>query len=234
MALAVIQAVGDESTANSEENSVTVTSTTAGSLLAISVGNDSNRTVDSITCGTDTPVQATGARAVRAAGTYVTDVYYVLSCASGTTTVTVNFSGAAGTFKKMLHIVEVSGFTTCEFDLADNADNQTGSGADCAGAAIVTTGDVGFAVGVIKVNNGVSASPKAGNEFDDGGDIMDQWGVCSLISATAASHQPVWTSGSEQGYCASTAAWKEGEAPTVDTGTAVIHALTVHTPRVIG
>lgn len=193
---------------------VTVTSTTGGNLLIVGTANEGGRTVSSVTDnkggGSNTYVQATSAASAGTAGN--TDLWYCLNAGGGVTSVTITYSGAAGTFFKIGWVWEVSGFTTAAFDVANNLGNGSGSGTDDTGAAVTTTSTTGFVAAVLESASGVQVNPKAGNEFSSGGDIDSNTlaASASLISATAATHTPVWTDfGSNQFITGSTAAFKE-------------------------
>jgi hypothetical protein len=201
------------SAANATTVAVTIAANSAGNLIAVGTDNNSSRTVigvaDNATGGSNTYVQATSALGTN--GGDSVDVWYVLSAAhAGATTVTVTFSGAAGTFSKNAWVMEVSGFITAGFDLANNVTNGTGSGTDDNGASVTTTSTTGFVIGVMATGGTITGNPKTGNEFTAGGDISGGNAACSLISSTAAAHKPVWTdTGSNQTNAGSTAAFKE-------------------------
>lgn len=214
MALSLVQHKVAQTTASQLTVAVTVTSTAVGALLVVCTGNNGTRTVvsvtDNATGGSNTYVQASGAAGTT--GVDQTDVWYCLSAAhAGATTVTVTFSGVAGTFNKEAWVFEVSGFTSAAFDLAANVTNGTGVASTDTGASVTTTSTTGFLVGVITTSFTIAANPKAGNEFTSGGDISaTSDAACSLISSTATAHQPVWTDGTATAsFCSSTAAFKE-------------------------
>lgn len=189
-------------------------STLQGSLIVVSAANVAGRTVTGVTdnLGTNVYVRATSAAAVSTTGTLGSDIFYCLSANSGVTSVTITFSGAAGTDNKDGWVDEVTGFTTAAFDLANHVDNQTTAANVDTSAAIVTTSTNGFAMAVCATAGSVTVNPKAGNEFSAGGDIAPTTtnAACALISSTAASHQAQWTDSFGLTYCASIAAFKEG------------------------
>jgi hypothetical protein len=191
----------------SPTQTVTVTSTTAGSLLVVCEGNGSSRTVTGVTDGGDTFTQATSAAGSN--GVDFSDAWYCLSGAGGKTSVVVTLSGNAA--ECFVEVFEVTGFSTASFDLANNIAGAA-SANTATGAAVTTTSTTGF-VGAIEYssNIGISANPKAGNEFTSGGDITgNNNAACSLISSTAASHTPVWTSVQATGaFVSTTVAFKE-------------------------
>lgn len=213
-AVTLIQHKVTQTTANQLTVAVTLAPTASGSLIVVCTGNAGTRTVlsvvDDASGGSNTYTQAASAAATQAA--HQSDIWYVLSAAnSGAVTVTATFSGATGTFNKEAWVFEVSGFTTAAFDGAGGVTNGTGASNTDTGAAITTTSTTGFLAGVIITANNITVNPKAGNEFTAGGDITSTSdAAASLISSTAASHQPAWTDSAAAGsFCSSTAAFKE-------------------------
>jgi hypothetical protein len=202
----------NRSTASATTVSVTMTSTAAGALIVVAADNASSRTVSSITdnLGTNTYVQASGAASSN--GTDRGDIWYCLNANSGITSVTITFSGAAGTFNKEGFVFEVAGFVSATFDLAGAVNTQTANVVTVNGPSITTTSTIGFAVGLaVAANQIVAPNPQAGNEFTAGGDISAASNAsASLISTTAAPHQPVWNDNTTSGtFCSSVAAFKE-------------------------
>lgn len=189
-----------------------ITSTLQGSLIVVGAANVAGRTVTGVTdnLGTNTYVRATSAAAVSTTGTLGTDIWHCLGANAGVTSVTITYSGAAGTDNKDGWVDEVTGFTTAGFDLANHVDNQTSAANVDSSAAITTTSTNGFAMAVVAVTTLTTANPKVGNEFSAGGDIAANTtnAACALISSTAASHQAQWSDAGSN-YCASIAAYKE-------------------------
>lgn len=212
MAIAEVQHKASTSSASSVTSTCTVTSTGAGHLLIVALGNNAGRTVVSVSDGTNNFVQVPSAHA--SGGNHDTDVWWLASSTSGKVTITVTWSGSAAVFVKDIWFWEVSGFTTPIVDVVAIA---TPAGATTLnGASVTTTAAVGFVVGVVVDPNSVTVNPKAGNEFTAGGDIVNGDAGCSLISASAAAHQPVWTSFASGGTAGtSTVAFKES-APSGD------------------
>lgn len=224
-ALTVVQHGANRSTANSAQISITVTSTGSNNLLVAGTGNSDTRTVSSVSDGTNNFTQATSAAGTDA--TYQSDVWYLLKSISGKTTITVTFSGAASTFSKEVWFWEVSGFSSVVYDLGNNVTNGVQSGGSATGASVTTTGTTGFIVGIDKTQGSVTVNPKAGNEFTSGGDINSVSDAgCSLISSTAAAHQPVWTDNGTD-FCSSTAAFKEGNHTNLINGVSVINGVSI-------
>jgi hypothetical protein len=210
----IVQHLVAQTSANQTTVVATVTSTGSARLLVVALGNGGGRTVSTITDNIgNTYVQASGAAATETADTFGSDVWYVLSAASGVTTITVTFSGAAGTFNKQCFFWEVSGFTTAAFDGANAVSNGTTTASTATGAAVTTTSTNGFVVGIVIPTQNVTGNPAAGNEFTSGGDISPTSdAACALISATAASHTPAWDLQNDGSFASSTAAWKETAA----------------------
>lgn len=203
------------SNANSDTASCTVTSTAAASLIVVSTaGFNLPRTVTQVTDNIgNTYTQATGSvgsNTTGASGT--TDVWYCLSASAGVTSVSVKWS-VSDTADKVVFVHEVAGFSSVSFDLAAVVNNGiAGVSTDINGASVTTTGTTGFVVGVVGLGiHSIAVNPKAGNEFTAGGDIDPTTGsaACSLISSTAAAHQPIWTDTTVSDvYVSSTAAFK--------------------------
>jgi hypothetical protein len=207
--LVLVQHKVAASGANSNQITITVTSTGAGRLLVVGTGNNGGRTVTGVSDGTNNFTRATNAAA--GTGSLRTDIWYLLNSSSGKTTITVTYSGTAGTFLKIGNVWEVSGFTAAAFDTANNI-NGVGSGTTDTGATVTTTAAKGFVVGEIITPASIAQNPKAGNEFTAGGDISpsgNDGAGASLISGTAASHTPVWLDlASGRNFMSSTAAFK--------------------------
>lgn len=210
MALSVLQTVGAAGAGAGTTVVITVSATAIGSCLVVGITNGQSATVSTITDnasgGSNTYVQATNALGTNAGKR--ADTWYCLSATNGgatTITITVSASGS----ERQATFWEVSGFTTAAFDIANNA-GGTGSGTTDNGASVTTTGTTGFVVGSLITSGFISANPKAGNEFTSGGATAGTGGGISLISSTAAAHQPVWLDGaSGANICTSTAAIKE-------------------------
>lgn len=208
MAWAIVQKPGAYSAANATTVAVTLSSTSAGNLLVVGTYNSNTATVSSIVdnIGTNVYVQATSALGTNS--NRKTDVWHVLSTSAGVTTITVTFSGAAGTYDKCVWAYEISGVAAPVFDLANNSTGNS-SGNAVPGGSVTTTGTTGFILGVAFCNGGVVASPAAGNEFTSGSTTVDSYSSCSLLSSTAAAHAPAWTNNSDGAYVTSTSAYKE-------------------------
>lgn len=224
MAVAEVQKKNGYSNASSNDvASGAFTASTAGNLIVLCTANDGGRDVSSITPtgSADSFTQATNALGSRG-GNYRTDVWYKLSTAGSLTAVTITYSGSAGTYNKAVEVYEFSGFTTCQFDLADHLNDQTaGVGTVCNGKSITTTG-TGCVVGLIGVNDGITLNPNTGNEFSSGGDVNNfgqSFGFVSLVASAAGAHQPIWgfTNANGDGFCTTTAAFKEAAVGDTDT-----------------
>lgn len=216
MALSVVQHKVNHSVASSNQVAVTVTSTGAGNLLVVLTKSGGGYATTAVSDGTNSFTQFPGA-AVTFTGGDASDCWYLKSSASGKTTITITVA-TSDTNSKDGWVWEVSGFTNPLTDVTGAVTNGTGSGTTLTGAAVTTHETTGFAVAMCDCNSGQVAAggnPKSGNEFSAGGDIASSGeGGVSLISTTAASHQPVWT-GTVSGdtFGAITAAFKEGAVP---------------------
>ncbi|HEY1302223.1 MAG TPA: hypothetical protein VGF24_01655 [Vicinamibacterales bacterium] len=112
MAFSIVQHVATDSAVNSSTVGATVSPTGAGNLLiAIPFCLDTGRTVSGVSDGTNAFTQATNAQATNSLDSpfAVLDAWYILSSASGKTTITATFTGSAGTFTKGLIVYEVTG-----------------------------------------------------------------------------------------------------------------------------
>ena len=187
---------------------VTITANSASNMLVVCAANRTTLTVstvaDNATGGSNTYTQFGAGSAHGVNGTRESDCFKTLSAAhAGATTVTVTFSGTV-TNSAHAEVWEVSGFVTA----AEDGGNHNGTtGANPAGASVTTTSTTGFCVGALETNGSLTANPAAGNEFTSGGDSAsgaDNYGFVSLISSTAAAHNPAWT--------ATSAAWVESTA----------------------
>lgn len=224
MPITVTQHKSGHSTASATTVTVTTTSTGSGKLLVVAACNAGTRTVaasgvtDNIG---NTYTQATNAAANANSSVDNSDIWYCLSATSGVTTITITFTGSAGTFVKDAEAWEVSGFTSAAFDLAGHTnDNADGGDNVTDGTSVTTTSTTGFIVGAIKVPAGsvVDVNPNTGNEFTSGGDIASgtDSAFCSFISSTAAAHKPQWHHGNSFiNSATSTAAFKEAGADTL-------------------
>jgi hypothetical protein len=138
---------------------------------------------------------ATGSVAANSGGFYRSEIWHSLAATSGVTSVLVTFSNSNGiyyneTFRSCF-AYEVSG--TLTFDGAGKVDSGS-CVTTCLGASVSTSTSVGFCVGIIELF-AFDQNPLTGNEFG-GGDA--EYGMpwisasVSLISSTAAAHQPAW------------------------------------------
>lgn len=210
MAISIVQHVAKAQAAGSSSIAITVAATSAGNLLVVIVGGNPNTVTissvtDNATGGSNTYAQRSGARGTDASR--FIDCWRSLSAAhGGATTITITGSGAN---VEDAEFWEVSGFTTAGDDVAAVVNNGVQSGGTATGAAVTTTSTTGFIVAGDMTSAGVTANPKAGNEFTSGGDIdANSNAFCSLISTTAASHQPAW-SDTGTSFTSNTVAFKE-------------------------
>jgi hypothetical protein len=216
--LAVVQHKEANSTDTAITEAVTVTSTGTNNLLVVGAYDGGTRTITGVSDGTNNFTQATSA--ADAQSNQASDVWYLLKSTSGTTTITVTYSGSVGaSFEKDVNFWEVSGFTNAAFDVANNLGGVgAGVGTTDTGASVTTATTNGFVVGQIGTAAAITQNPKTGNEFTAGGDNGNSSAGASLISITQASHTPVWLdSASGRILVSSTAAFKEGTASTTVT-----------------
>ena len=221
MAMTVTQHKSGHSIANATTVDITMTSTASGAVLVVGCANAGTRTVSTVTdnTGSNTYTQATGAAASANAGVDATDMWYCLAPASGVTTITITYTGAAGTFVKDGTAWEVAGFITPAFDVGGGVSNLTQTTGSWNGPTINAGGTKNFIAAETKGPAGlvIDVNPAAGNEFTSGGDIAsgtDSAG-CSLKSAASGNHTPAWHSGNSFiDVCASAVSIKETAAPT--------------------
>lgn len=213
---ALVQHKVGETNANQATLPITVTATSAGNLMVVAACNTGTLTVsgvaDNAAGGSSVYAQVAGAQFVGNAND-LGDVWASLNVKGGVTQVTITFS-AADTSIKDGWAMEVSGLSSPVVDVKNVANTQTGVGTTDTGASVTTTATDGFIIGVITTSGSVlGGNPAGGNEFTAGGDVQATTGngAVSLISTTAAAHQPVWTdAGSAQTFGAATVAFKAG------------------------
>jgi hypothetical protein len=200
------------STANATTSTCTVTSTGAGNLLVVGLGSNAARTIVSVSDGTNSFTQATGTQAVNTNNNDNIDIWYLLSSSSGKTTITVTWSGAAGTFQKEIWFWEVSGLTSPTFLTGSHISSAVGTGNVNTGTSFTTTAPQGFSVGVYLTNSGnVTSNPAPGNPYGAGGVVLSD-AACSLIWSGAGTYTPAWTDAGTSNFCASTVAFISGAA----------------------
>jgi hypothetical protein len=138
-----------------------------------------------------------------------TEVWHSLGAVGGVTSLTITFSGTPGYYRACF-AYEVSG--TLAFDSAAKVDSGTCLANVCTGASVTTATTTGFVLGIV-LTDPIDQNPKTGNEFTSGGDIDGLRGygaAASLISGTAAAHQPVWHNDrASQHFVSSTAAYRQ-------------------------
>jgi len=196
--------------------SLPITATGNGNLLVagiLSACSSQYATISSVSDGTNNFTQFPNAvgETLVSPTYYLSDVWYLPKSNSAKTTITVNLNTSGDI---SVEIWEISGFTNPIPDVAGVVNNGTDVANTDTGAAVITTSTTGFVVGENCTQYQVTANPAAGNEFTSGGDIdPNHNGFCSLISSTAASHQPTWTDSTNGSlFVSSTAAFKEGGA----------------------
>lgn len=219
--IVVVQHAANSNAANANQITVTVTSTGAGNLIVVGASNGNNRTITSVTDGTTTFTQATGAAAQDTTLTSRSDIWYLLSSNAGKTTLTISFSGAAATFNKAAWAWEVSGMNSPTFGTGNAVNTGAQAGGIATGPSFTTASAQGFAVGLDTTSGAVTVNPQAGNSFTAGGDITSGDAGCSLIWAVPGTFNPAWTDGGTN-FCSSLASFNNTAiaAPTL---TAVSH-----------
>jgi hypothetical protein len=199
----IVQSQNSYTTASSTTATVTVTSTGAGNLLVVGTSNLDNRTVSSVSDGTNAFTQATGSPSNGGGNTH-TDVWYLTSSTAGKTTITVTFNGTSTT--KGIWFWEVAG-TNIAFD------NATHNGASTVGAidtgTAITTANTGFVIGVIGSNGSVTNSPATTNaQFTNGAINGSGKSAACWVLAPVGTYTPSWNdSGILVNFAASSAAF---------------------------
>lgn len=199
MALAIQQHVVENETASGTTCPITITSSLAGSILAVAGYNRGSRTITGVTDNkSNTWVQATGAAGSDSGGVVTSDNWYMLTPTAGVTTITVQFSGTAGTDARTCEAWEVIGFNTPVYDTGGHTTSATGSGTTDSGPILTMSGISGFSWAATNSGGSTSAFPKSGNEYMAGGDLSGNFvgGFASLIYSASGSHQPVALDGS--------------------------------------
>ena len=217
MAITITQHKFTDTSASANTAAVTLTSTGASKLLVVLSANTGARTVTSVTDNKSNSYTQFPSAAINGANSRSLDCWYCAGAISGVTTVTVHYSGSAGTFEKVVEVWEVAGFTSPATDGTASVGTGTCVATTATGASVTTTRTVGFVAAIIVVGGAIAANPASGNEFTSGGDITSNANAaCSLISTTAAGHQPVWTDNtSSDAFTTITVAFKESSNPNV-------------------
>jgi len=208
---AIVQHVINEGTGSSQTVAVTLTSTTAGTLLVVGC-TSSDESIDgvvaSVTDGGDTFTHPSTAQGISASG-FLSDLWYVLSGAGGKTTATCTFTNTAST-TKAIEAWEVSGFTTPIFYYA-NSHTATAVSGEMDGPSLTKAGVSSFLPAIV-FGGTIDENPKSGNEFTDGGDVSSstQTGAVSLLSSGSGGSTAAWheTGGSSE-YVSSGASFCE-------------------------
>lgn len=186
---------------------LTATGASRNIIVGVASGSSgaSNLIVSGITDNQGNAYQlAAGSR-----GTYeyaATEVWHSLGAAGGVTSMTVTFSGNPGLYRECF-AYEVSG--TLTFDTASKVDSGMCVANVCTGASVTTATTTGFVLAIVATDP-IDQNPKTGNEFTSGGDIGFGGAAASLISGTAATHQPAWHNDrASQHFVSSTAAYRQ-------------------------
>lgn len=191
-AIAVVQHKKNSQISSGNTVPVTVTSTTNKLIVVATSRNGSSDSVSSVTDNIgNTYVQATSARGTFATAT--SDIWYCTNATSGVTTVTVTWGVTAAT-NRLAEVYEVSGYTTPILDVANHG-NAAGSSNVITGASVTTNTTTDFVAAIVLTAGTIDQNPNAGNECTAGGDVIDGTLVsasCSILPATAASHNAAW------------------------------------------
>ncbi len=188
--------------------STTVTATGSGNLLvAATLSAQPHFLTISVSDGTNSFIKFPEATGTDILNDAQAEIWYLPQSTSGKTLVTLTI-GASSDFIG-LEVWEVSGFTNPVPDAVGVVNDGAQTGGTAAGSPVRTRSAKGFIVGMDLTSQSISSNPAAGNEFSSGGDI-DAGGdaFCSLISTTAATHQPSWTDDGNT-FTSITAAFKE-------------------------
>lgn len=133
MAIVRVQGAGATETAQSTTLSATISSSTAGNLLAVAFGLKG--TSPTITSVTDNKSQTWTAGVVNSGSTNVSGVYYFLNTAAGVTTVTIT-TGQTDTIE--MYVWEFSGVATASAIDGTGATSNGSSTAPTTGGAVTT------------------------------------------------------------------------------------------------
>ena len=207
-AVSVVQHKVNFSGSGASSISTTVTATGSGNLLiAGTISAHSHFPVISVSDGTNNFIKFPEATGIDILNDAQAEIWYLPQSTSGKTLITLTI-GSTSTFIG-LEVWEVSGFTNPVPDATGTVNDGVQTGGTATGSAVRTRSSKGFIVGMDITEQAVSSNPAAGNEFTSGGDI-DAGGdaFCSLISTTAATHQPSWTDNGNT-FTSITAAFKE-------------------------
>lgn len=194
---------------------VTVTSSTAGSLLVALVGfNIGAVSVVSVTDNQSNTWVSSGA--VASAANIGLEAWHCVSPTAGVTTVTVTVSVAAAS-QLTAHIEEwAKNGATAALD-AVGVVNSGASTASPVGGAVTTTGAVGVAAGLLMLNNGVQTiSGMTGGDDFTSGQIDNATpravGSAYLITSATGTYSPQWDLSAADTFAATTISFKDASA----------------------
>jgi len=200
---------------------VNVSSTAAGNLLAVAVGDyATGRTVsevclDGTACATGNAfTEATGSVTTGSVTHANTDIWYLLGAPANATTVTITFSGSATNVEAMYEEVQKGGGGSWVADGANRIISGAGDGSGVdSGPPVTTTGSADFCLANIGVVDEIDSAgfPAAGNEFTYGGVWFSNTAdsAVSLLTTTAGVHTPAWTDiATGDGFSSSAACFK--------------------------
>lgn len=188
---------------------VTITSSTSGSLLALSITGRSGLGAATVSSVTDnlgqTWLQCAASRATDSGNNGFIDNWYFPNSASGVTTVTATLNMSNSDI--YMAVWEVGGAATASPQDGNGAVLNDQSGA-ATGAAITTTNADDFICGTVfttaNVGGGTGGSFTSDNN-DTSGAVYTR-GASHRIVAATGTYTPSWTGNSN--YCAATVAFK--------------------------
>jgi len=213
MAIAFIQEADNGSGTTSSSTSVTITSSTFGSLLVVAVYKNNGTTISSITDNIgNTYTQVPGAHAVGSPAPDTTDIWYSANSLSGVTSVTVNFGS---TCFNVPYILEYSGVaTTSPIDVAGNISAGSTGGGNPTGPSLTTTQDGDLIIALCSAHGigiGGVNSPFTLRSNTDGEAVAD------YIGPVAGTYQAIFTPTGPSQLCSSGVAFTVVPAPTTST-----------------
>jgi hypothetical protein len=226
-AISVVQHAATSSAASANTLTIPINATGAGNLLIVAVGDDDAadsapaRTITGITDGTNSFTEVTGAssgQVTSGSGDQLMDMWYLPSSTAGKTSITITFSGSAGTFIKAGWVWEVSGIT----DPVVNAQaGGTTSGSSPREGVTLTTTAASTFVAAATFGDNITANPHAGNNCTAGGDTVltgDTTGGagCSLIAFAAGAYEPAWDDVGGSSRAVSMVAFKSASAAGIE------------------
>jgi hypothetical protein len=205
MAIAFIQEAHG-SVAFTLTNTVTISASTAGSLIVVPIALQTNHgaiTVASITDNLSQHYsQATGAAANMPGDVYGSDIWYMSNSAAGVTTITITLSTSGGL--SLVYAVEYSGASVTPFDGANAASSLNGS---VVGPSLTTTVD-GDVLVTIAVPRSITITG-----ISSPGDFLDNFsgnGLSDYVGPPAGTYQAIFAPTTNDQFASSVAAFSPG------------------------